>query len=121
MSKSVYEPCRRPFVVYVTFPNSSKEYCYLCNIPGIKQGDQVLANNTRVTVQRTANEDSRAARYVQPLPNQEQIAVKERKQAIFFRLNEIDKEVAHIERFTKLARKNAEAKKLLAELKKLEA
>lgn len=52
------------FVVYVTYPNSLKEYCYLCDIPGIVQGNTVMANNTQVKVIRTADSDPRATKYI---------------------------------------------------------
>lgn len=54
----------KTFVVYVAYPNSLKEYCYLCDIPGIVQGDTVMANNTQVKIIRTADFDPRATKHV---------------------------------------------------------
>jgi len=107
-----------PFVVYVTYEPGGKEYAYLCNIPGIVQGDQVLANNgKRVTVVRTAMSDPIATRFVTAIPEHDSVKQTERKKQICNRLREIEREEEFIARMTRL--KSPEAKKLLAELKGL--
>lgn len=107
------------YVVFVTYPGSMKEYAYLCNIPGIVQGNKVLANeNKEVTVVRTAAHDPRAVRYVSPVPNHKELQNAARRNEIHKRLVEIERELA-IDRWKKLASRSPEAKKLLAEHKKL--
>lgn len=101
-----------PFVVYVNFPNSTKEYVYLCNFP-IVQGEEVLANKCKVTVIRTAASDPRATRYVQKVPNP-------RIEEILSRLREIHRELEREAALRALARKSPEAKKLLSELTRLQ-
>lgn len=114
-------PSSKPplFVVYVTFPNSNKEYCYLCNLSDIVQGSTVVANGTQVKVVRTAAYDPRAVRYVNPLPNQDEILHKARKAEIISRLRTLQSEQQQLDLWQKLATKNAEAKKLYLELKNL--
>lgn len=108
-----------PFVVYVRYPSNFKEYAYLCDFPA-KQGDVVLGNSdVRVMVIRTASHDAAATKYVRPLPDVAELARKERRFAICKRLNEIAKQQEELTRFTALARKSPEAKRLLAELKEL--
>lgn len=110
-----------PYVVYVNFPSSLKEYAYLCNIPGIRQGDLMIANGTQVRVVRTASHDPIACRFIQPLPDYAEKAKAERRQEIVKRLRALQTEVAQLELWQKLARTNTEAKRLLAEYKRLGA
>lgn len=112
-------PGTEPFVVYVTFPNSIREYCYLCNIPGIRQGDTVMANGAKVLVQRTASHDRVATRFVYPVPDADQINRKKRIEEIVTRLRYLHQRNNELEMWAKLANKNTEAKGLYAELKKL--
>lgn len=109
----------KDYVVYVTFPNSNKEYCYLCNIPGLHQGDQAIANGATVTVQRTADSDPRATRYVSPLPDQKERVRKARRLEIAERLRVLERQQHQLDLWTALARKNPEARKLLTELKRM--
>lgn len=108
-----------PFVVYVTFPSSMKEYSYLCNIPNLRQGDKVIANNCTVTVVRTAASDLAATRWVRPVPSQEETERHNRTIEIVTRLNKMFAEFDAMNRFALMAKTNPEAKKLLAELKLL--
>ena len=109
----------KEYVVYVTFPGNPKEYVYLCNIPDISQGDEVIANGTRVLVRRTADKDFRANKYVHPIPNYMAVSACTRKSEIMCRLREIEREDDEMKAWAALAKRNTEAKKLLAELKKL--
>lgn len=106
-----------PFVVYVRFPSGSKEYCYLCDIPGLRQGDLVMANNTQVPVIRTAAFDPHATKWVRPVPSHEEVTRHARTVEIVTRLNTLVKEDEAMKRFAAI--KTPEAKKLFAELKKL--
>lgn len=111
----------RTFVVYVTYPNSSKEYAYLCSLPRIKQGDFVSGNNgQKCTVVRTAAEDPRAIRYVGEW-SEGALDRAVRRRDIANRLDELLKKSERAAAWTKLSRSNPEAKKLLTELKKLGA
>lgn len=109
----------KDYVVYVPFPNSNKEYSYLCNIPGLNQGDQAIANGATVTIQRTADNDPRATRYVSPLPNQKELARKARRIEIADRLRTLERQQRQLDLWIALAKKNPEARKLLAELKRM--
>ncbi len=92
-----------------------KEYAYLCDFPA-KQGDVVLANNNQeVVVQRTADRDPTAFRYVKPKPSQRLVAIEERQKVIMARLNEITKELTRTQHYAELAQKSPEAKKLVRE------
>lgn len=120
-SRRTTRPDTNPFVVYVTYPNNPKEYAYLCNFPA-KQGDVVLGNsNVHVTVKRTANFDPIATKYVNPLPDHATLALRERRFAIVKRLNEIEAEHKELDRFKALAHVSPEAKRLIAELKRISA
>lgn len=107
------------FVVYVTFPSSPKEYCYFCNIPGVVQGSQVIANGTRVIVHRTAQHDQRAVRWVEALPDQKEIERRNRRKDIIERLSVLQAENSRLELWQKLAHTNTEAKRLLAEYRRI--
>lgn len=113
----------KDYVVYVTFPANGgyglgKQYCYLCNIsPRVKVGDIVIANNTKVRVERVAEWDSIATRYASAVPSQKEVVAKQRKVEIITRLTAIEKEEADAARWAKL--KSAEAKALVRELRRL--
>lgn len=107
------------FVVYVKFPSSFKEYAYLCNTPGIRQGSEVIANGCRVTVLRTAASDSLASRYVQPVPDLAAEQRVQRMKEISARLDQLARRHADLARWTALAKSSPEAKRLVTELKKL--
>lgn len=113
----------RVFVVYVVYnTGGQKEYAYLCNLPNINQGDEVLGNNgARCTVQRTANTDPLATKFVSAVPDFTERKRNQRKAEIRALLTVLQRENAQLELWSKLARKSPEAKKLLVELKKLGA
>lgn len=108
----------KPFVVYVTYPSSSKEYAYLCNFPA-RQGDMLFSNGTRVVVQRTADHDPLATKYVTTIPDPTVLAQRDRRFAIIRRLNEIEASQKELDRYASLARVSPEAKRLIAELKRI--
>lgn len=104
-----------PFVVYVTYPSSSKEYAYLCDFPA-KQDDLVLgANGQKVKVLRTAATDDRAVRYVIPLPDALAVAREARRATIRARMKVIQMEDEELHFWKRLAKTNQEARKLLSE------
>ena len=108
-------PPPTPFVVYVRYPSSPKEYAYLCTFP-VRQGDTVRANGGAcVTVIRTAASDPIAWKYVSP----DTQTSAELRANIVRRLIEIERAQLEYKRFASLARRNPEARKLLDELKKL--
>lgn len=107
----------KTYVVYVTYPSSAKEYAYLCNIPGLVQGDEVIINNTKVKIVRTADSDARALKWVAPLPNHAELRNADRIQQIKSRLGKIAELERQLTLWSKL--KSPEAKKLVAELKGL--
>lgn len=102
------------FVVYVTFPNSTKEYCYLCNLPDIRQGSIVVANGCEVIVRRTAASDPHATKWVQ---SRSMFDTLKRKHDIIRQLQQLEEREAQMERFKKL--KSPEARRLLKELESL--
>lgn len=104
----------KPFVVYVTFPNSTKEYSYLCDLPGIRQGSIVIANGCEVVVRRTAEFDDNATKWVQSRSTFDTIR---RTNQIRERLRILAAAEEEIARFKKL--KSPEAKRLLKELESL--
>lgn len=111
----------KDFVVYVTYPNNSKEYPYLCNLPGIKQGDTLIGNNdTKVTVVRTAEFDGNARIFIKPLPNPTKVAAKARCEAITAELKQIEFELRKAAYYAELARKSPKAKLLVTEWLKLQ-
>ena len=105
-----------PFVVYIRFPSSSKEYCYLCKDPSITVDSKVIANGTTVTVHRIAAFDSIATKYVQ---TQGEHLKAERKKAIIEALTELEREYLRSERLKKLARAVPAARALIKELESL--
>lgn len=110
----------RDYVVYVTYPNNSKEYAYLCNIPNIEQGDVVCGDNgTRCQVVRTADCDPQATRYVSAAPSIEDVRRRARIIEIATRLRIIQRQQNELDLWQKLSSKNSEAKKLYLELKGL--
>lgn len=104
----------KPFVVYVTFPNSTKEYSYWCDLPDIRQNSVVIANGTEVTVRRTAEHDDRATKWVQ---SRSIFDILRRKQTIMEQLRKIAAAEEEVTRFRRL--KSPEARKLLKELESL--
>jgi hypothetical protein len=106
-----------PYTVVVKFPNSTREYSYLCNIPLLRQGDHVIANGCKVEVIRTAPYDSRATKWVSECLSPEAEATLARKKAIAVRLNQIAALEDAMARWKKL--RSPEAKSLLTELEGL--
>jgi hypothetical protein len=104
----------KPFVVYVTFPSGPKEYCYLCNLPDIRQGSVVVANGTEVIVRRTAESDPLATKWVQ---SRSHFDIARRKHAIVQELIKLEEREEQMARFRRL--KSPEAKRLLKELESL--
>lgn len=114
IKKSLPSRVVKPFVVYVTFPNSMKEYSYLCDIPGVRQGSTVIANHTEVTVRRTSENDNMATKWVS---SRDAFDILKARTNIMAKLEELAKTEEKLARFAKL--KSPEAKKLLRELKSL--
>jgi len=106
----------KPFVVYVTFPSSTKEYCYLCNIDSVDVGSNVIANGSVVKVHRVASFDSIATKYVQ---SADEFEKSRRRNVIHDRLVTLERQLAQHERWKILARKSPEARRLLKELESL--
>ena len=106
------------FVVYVRFPSSDKEYCYNCSFP-VNVGDEVIANGTRVRVHRIAAWDTIASRSVLPAPDRSEILRRVRLGEVTKRLRQLEESEMWAARFAKL--KSPEAKKLVAELKRLQS
>ena len=104
----------KPFVVYVTFPSSQKEYAYLCNLPDIRQGSIVVANGTEVVVRRTAESDPLAIRWV---TSRSAFDIAKRKQDLIRLLCQIEEREEQMARFRRL--KSPEARRLLKELESL--
>lgn len=104
-----------PFVVYVNYPGSTKEYAYWCDDHTVTQGSIVLGHNdVGCLVVRTAASDPHATRMVRVDTVQHK---RERREEIMKRLAVIESFEARIARYMKL--KTPEAKKLVAELRKL--
>lgn len=103
-----------PFVVYVTFPSGLKEYAYLCSDPEVKQGSIVIANGTRVPVLRTAAHDARAIRYITA---DHEASSKAKRAKLIQELLDWEHRENLAKRFAAL--KSPEAKRLVAELKRL--
>src|SRR5688500_17332287 len=107
------------FVVYVRYPNSIKEYAYLCNFPAV-QGDIVCGNHgAKCEVIRTAAFDPRATRYVTEAPDEAAIAREARKRELVQLLRGHAKCQRELLEWTALAKNNPAMKKLLTELKGL--
>ena len=103
------------FVVYVSYPTSSKEYAYLCNQPGIVQGAKLLMNGTTVTVVRTAQSDPLATKWItSPVVE----TARARRKEIADALVEIERRELFIARMKKL--RSPEAKRLIREYVNLE-
>lgn len=110
----------KAFVVYCTYPNSCKEYAYLCDAPDVRQGDLMVGNGgTHMVVRRTAEYDPMACRWTSPASDNRERRRNERAAEIRTRMNQISKEIAQDDFFGGLAKRSPEAKKLLAELKRL--
>lgn len=119
MSHHRHAATPRTYVVYVTYPGNLKEYAYLCNIPGLGQGDSVIANNTMVTIVRTADSDPIAVRSCFPVPDITELRRIARRKEIATALRRISNQQMELDLFTKVAKRSPEARKLLTELKTL--
>jgi hypothetical protein len=104
------------YVVHVTYPGNSKQYAYWCDLPGVRVGSLLQINNAACCVQRITSNSLYATKWV---PGSFASVRDERRAAIARRLHEIEKEQMLLERWTKL--KSPEAKKLVAELRRLDA
>lgn len=104
------------FVVYGTFPASTKEYVYLCALPNIDVGSTVIANGSPFKVHRIAAFDSLATKYVTSAAHYETAA---RRKTITDRLIAIEREEALRDRWKSLAARSPEARRLLKELESL--
>lgn len=124
-------------IVQVTFPSSSKLYSYYCPFP-VRVGDVAIVEapsgltKTRVAaVEKYGNYgkapwlktvvsivDNRA--FAEEIKAQEAVRAKaERQLEITKRLADLERELETVARWTALARKSPEAKRLLAELKRI--
>lgn len=112
--KRVTNQPTKPFVVYVTFPSSSKEYAYWCDIPGVRQGSYFSINGGHAIVRRTAEYDESATKWV---PGSSGVVKYARREAIAKRLHEIEREETLLTRWAAL--RSPEAKRLVRELKEL--
>jgi hypothetical protein len=106
----------KPYVVLVTYPGSSKQYAYWCDIPGIAVNSMVVMNNAACTVRAIVDHDDRATKWI---PGSFKSQFGNRRAEIAQRLHEIEKEEQLLDRWSKL--KSSEAKKLVAELRRLQS
>lgn len=104
----------KPYVVLVTYPGSSKEYAYWCDLQGVDRGTILQINNAACYVRQIRDYDSRATKWV---PSSFAVQSSGRREEIMKRLAVIESFEARIARYMKL--KSPEAKKLVAELRKL--
>ena len=103
-----------PFVVYVTFPSSPKEYAYWCDLPNVRQGSELVINNARVRVHRTAQTDDLVTKWV---PNSTKEIDISRIRAVAQRLKVLEEQEACLARWNKPT--SPEARRLVKELKEL--
>lgn len=109
-----HKPTAKPYVVLVNYPGSTKEYAYWCDIQGVDRGSILRINNAACYVQQIRSHDPRATKWV---PGSFAVAKTDRRDKIARRLHEIEKEENLLARWKKL--KSPEAKKLVAELRRL--
>lgn len=105
-------------VAYCTFPNSEKEYSYLCPFEEAKVGDRATVQSGTVTIKRLSRhfDDSRATKSLICIERPDPSV---RKKQIEDRLLQIERLHALAVRFKAIAAKDPEAKRLVAEYKKL--
>lgn len=104
----------KPYVVHVTFPNGGKEYSYGCDLPNVHRGSILLINNASCLVQSVEHRDPGNLKWV---PGSLAVKRYDRYVEIAKRLRAIEEEEGLLARWSKL--KSPEAKKLVAELRKL--
>lgn len=104
----------KPYVVFVAYPSSCKEYAYWCDIANVHVGNYLLINNAQARVQRIAASSPHATKWI---PGSIGEQVHERLKEIRSQLDEIEKQELLLARWSKL--KSPEAKKLVAEYKRL--
>lgn len=123
-------------IVQVTFPSSSKLYSYYCPFP-VRVGDIAIVEApsglTKTRVSEVEKKCSNRAPWLKPVVSivDDQVYAKEikaqeatraksqRQHEITNRLAAIEKDLELTARWTALARKSPEAKRLLAELKRI--
>src|SRR5687768_4582729 len=101
---------------HCVFPSSDKEYIYLCDKPTAKVGDRVTVSTGQAKIIRFSRPDANAANRKWVLALVE-VTPSERKRDIVERLTQIEQLEALAARFKAL--KSSEAKKLVAEYKRL--
>lgn len=104
----------KPYVVYVTYPNGTKEYAYGCDLPDVHRGKFLLINGAKCVVRSVEHRDPGDLKWI---PGSIAVAKYERATVITKRLTELEAEESRLARWSKL--RSPEAKKLVKELKEL--
>lgn len=114
MAKRIHAQTLPPYVVYVTYPNDSKEYDYACDLPGIHAGSVVAINGARCTVRSVEHRDPGNLKWI---PGSHAVRRYDRTVEITKRLGELERHESNLARWAKLT--SPEARRLVKELKEL--